>query len=337
MATSGKNRKHKANTRAGTQGKKRAHFREQPQEDGHFSETIGADLRAARREKGLSLNDVAATLRLKSDDIRAIEESDFEALPGKTYAIGFVRAYAQLMGAAAGPEAEEFVRRFKVEMIDAEENRFHSSTRKDPRKRIPYGLVATAAVTLMLGIGVWRMADTAVGAGDDVLEAYQPSLPQPVVRETTAREAGLSAGGRGPQGGVILVPSQAPLDKEAGFRTISAPVPAPARPVAEAINLRSDIPDGTSWGTENHDARIRMKALADVWLRVEVEGRVMFERVLATGDSYIPPGRGGARIVTRDAGDLEIYVDGSYIRRLGSKGDAFAGATLDPEALLAGR
>lgn len=328
MATSRKNTKKKA----GTQGKSRAHFREQPQEDGHFSETIGADLRAARREKGLSLNDVASTLRLKSDDIQAIEESDFEALPGKTYAIGFVRAYAQMMGAAAGPEAEEFVRRFKAE-ITAEENKFHSSTRQDPRERIPYGLVATAAVTLMLGVGVWRMADTAVGAGDDVLEAYQPSLPQPIVRETTAREAGLPAGGRGPQGDVILVPSQAPLDNEAGFQTISAP----ALTATDAINLRSDIPDGTSWGTENHDARIRMKALADVWLRVEVEGRVMFERVLVTGDSYIPPNRGDARIVTRDAGDLEIYVDGSYIRRLGSKGDAFAGATLAPEALLAGR
>lgn len=332
MATSGKNKKRKADTRSGNRGDnrgdRRAHFREQPQEDGHFSETIGADLRAARREKGLSLNDVASTLCLKSDDIRAIEESDFEALPGKTYAIGFVRAYAQLMGAAAGPEAEEFVRRFKAEM-SAEENKFHSITRKDPGKRIPYGLVATAAATLMLGVGVWRMADTAVGAGDDVLEAYQPSLPQPIVREAIASQVPLLNEGKRSHGDVILVPSGPPLDKETGFQTVSVP--------AAPINLRSDIPDGTSWGTENHDARIRMKALADVWLRVEVEGRVMFERVLVTGDSYIPPNRGDARIVTRNAGDLEIYVDGGYIRRLGSKGDAFAGTTLDPEALLAGR
>lgn len=338
MATSVKNRKRKA----GTKGKKRAHFREQPQEDGHFSETIGADLRAARRDKGLSLNDVALTLCLKANDIRAIEESDFEALPGKTYAIGFVRAYAQLLSAAAGPQAEEYVRRFKAEMT-AEENKFHSITRKDPRKRIPYGIVATGAITLMLGAGVWRMADTAVGAGDDVLEAYQPSLPQSIARESAARESvaretatrevGLPTDSRGPRSGVILIPSLSPVANQAGFRTVSVPGPV----AADAISLRSEIPDGTSWGTENYDARIRMKALADVWLRVEVEGRVMFERVLAAGDSYIPPGRGQARIVTRNAGDLEIYVDGSYIRRLGSKGDAFAGATLDPEVLLGGR
>lgn len=321
MAKSGKKR----------QNKTRAHFREQPLEDGHFSETIGADLRAARRDKGLSLNEVAAQLRLKSGDIKAIEESDFEALPGKTYAIGFVRAYAQLMGAAPGVEVEEFVRRFKIEMTDAEEHKFHSITRKDPGKQIPWGLLATGAVTLLLAISVWRMADTAVGAGDEVLDAWQPSLPQPVIAEATAPDPADLEEDPGLQGqSADETPPDLLENPDLLEKTVISALPA-------AANLRADVPDGTSWGTENHDARIRLKALADVWLRVEVEGRVMFERVLAAGDSYAPPNRGNTRIVTRNAGDLEIYVDDGYIRRLGSKGDAFAGATLDPDALLAGR
>lgn len=310
MAASGNIR----NGSSGEREKKRSHYREQPQEDGHFQETIGADLSSARREKGLSLNDVAASLRLKSEHIQAIEESDFEALPGKTYAMGFVRAYAKLMGAKPGPEAEEFVRRFKAEMTGAEELKFNSMTRKDPRRRIPFGLLATGAMTFMLATFVWRMADTAIGAGDDLLDAYQPSLPRQVVRDTL-----LPGGER-----VALAPTDATNDQD------------PDLPEG-AQDQMADVPNGMTWGAENHDSRIRMKALKDVWLRVEVDGRVMFERVLSTGDSYMPPNRGGTRIVTRNAGDLEIYVDGGYIRRLGGEGDALGGATLDPDALLAGR
>lgn len=280
--------------------KQRLHYREQAQEEGHFQETVGADLRSARTDRSLTIDDVAHALRLKAANIRAIEQSDFDALPGKTYAIGFVRAYAQHMGAKSGEEAEEYVRRFKAEMTDAEELKFNSITRKDPGKRIPYGLLAMGALTLILAIMVWRIADRAVGAGDDVMDAFQPGLPE------------------------AATPAGASVDK--GDGTVDA----------GAIQ-KSDIPDGTLWGGENHDARIRIKALSDVWLRIEVEGRVMFERVLATGDSYAPPARGETHIATRNASELEIYVDGGYIGHLGEAGDGFAGAKLDPDALLESR
>lgn len=292
--------------------KPRPHFREQPQDEGHFPETVGADLRLARTGKDLSLEDVARQLRLKPELVRAIEESDFDALPGKTYAIGFVRSYAQLMGAARGAEAEEYVRRFRAEMTDAEELKFNSNTRQDPGRPIPWALLATGAVTLVLAVSVWRMADTAVGAGDDVLDAFQPGLPETV----------------------LLLPA-GPGDSDAfDAGTVQGEVPASE---AETSIPRADIADGTFWGSENYDARLRVKALSDVWLRVEVERQVMFDRVLKAGDSYAPSSRGDVRIMTRNAGDLEIYVDGSYIRRLGKDGDALGGARLDPDALLGGR
>lgn len=303
--------------KSGDSEKPRPHFREQPQDDGHYHETVGADLRAARTERKQSIDDIAEQLRLKPELVRAIEESDFDKLPGKTYAIGFVRAYAKLVGAEHGSQAEEFVRRFKAEMTDAEELKFNANTRKDPGRRIPWGLLATGAATLLLAISVWRMADTAVGAGDDVLDAFQPDLPKAVFRSPSALGTGDALVGDALFGDAVEP------DVEAGEPVTSVP--------------DAEIPDGTFWGSENYDARMRVKALSDVWLRVEVGPQVMFERVLKAGDSYAPPSHGDIRILTRNAGDLEIYVDGNYIRRLGKDGDALGGAKLDPDVLLGGR
>lgn len=59
---------------------------------------IGAQLRAAREEKGLSLEQVAAETRIPQRHLLAIEAGDFAGLPGRTYAVGFARTYAKTVG-----------------------------------------------------------------------------------------------------------------------------------------------------------------------------------------------------------------------------------------------
>jgi hypothetical protein len=59
---------------------------------------VGAQLRAAREEKGLSLEQVAAETRIPQRHLVAIEAGDFGRLPGRTYAVGFSRTYAKTVG-----------------------------------------------------------------------------------------------------------------------------------------------------------------------------------------------------------------------------------------------
>ena len=59
---------------------------------------IGARLRAAREVKGLTLEQVAAQTRIPQRHLQTIESGDFSQLPGRTYAVGFVRTYAKTVG-----------------------------------------------------------------------------------------------------------------------------------------------------------------------------------------------------------------------------------------------
>jgi transcriptional regulator with XRE-family HTH domain len=58
----------------------------------------GETLRKVRESRDLALNDVAVQLNLTAQALRNLEAGAFDKLPGHTFARGYIRAYAKLMG-----------------------------------------------------------------------------------------------------------------------------------------------------------------------------------------------------------------------------------------------
>ena len=59
--------------------------------------TAGSTLRSAREAAGLSVDDVALQLKLAPRQVQALEDDDFQHLPGRTFARGFARNYARFI------------------------------------------------------------------------------------------------------------------------------------------------------------------------------------------------------------------------------------------------
>ncbi len=59
---------------------------------------IGRQLREARLQRGEDLHDVADQLRIKQAYLGALEAGDLTAIPGRPYALGFYRTYANFLG-----------------------------------------------------------------------------------------------------------------------------------------------------------------------------------------------------------------------------------------------
>ncbi len=70
-----------------------------------FPGGIGGQLRAAREERGLTLDQLAAETRIPQRHLAAIEDGEFAALPARTYAIGFSKTYARAVGLDEGDVA----------------------------------------------------------------------------------------------------------------------------------------------------------------------------------------------------------------------------------------
>ena len=59
--------------------------------------TAGSALRSAREAAGLSVDAVAQQLKLAPRQVQALENDDFQRLPGRTFARGFARNYARFV------------------------------------------------------------------------------------------------------------------------------------------------------------------------------------------------------------------------------------------------
>lgn len=80
------------------------------------ADNVGAFLREARENTGRSIADVAASLRIRATFLQSIEDGHYEDLPGQTYAVGFIRSYADFLGL----ETTALLEQFKVESSGAE-------------------------------------------------------------------------------------------------------------------------------------------------------------------------------------------------------------------------
>ena len=117
--------------------------------------TVGQRLRAAREEKGLSLEDIAGQTRIPQRHLESIENARWEDLPAPTYTTGFAKSYA----ASVGLDRTEIGDQLREEMGG---QRFASSEAQvfepaDPARTMPKWLVLSAAAAVIVLIIVMSL------------------------------------------------------------------------------------------------------------------------------------------------------------------------------------
>ena len=109
--------------------------------------TAGERLKAAREEKKLSLEDIAAQTRIPQRHLESIETAEWDKLPAPTYTIGFAKSYAS----AVGLDRTEIGDQLREEMGG---QRFTASQAEvieaaDPARTMPKWLVITAVIAVV--------------------------------------------------------------------------------------------------------------------------------------------------------------------------------------------
>ena len=72
---------------------------------------IGDSLRDARTRRGIELGEAAQVTKIRVTYLRAMEEDQWELLPDRAYAPGFLRTYATFLGLDGAALVEEYSRR----------------------------------------------------------------------------------------------------------------------------------------------------------------------------------------------------------------------------------
>ncbi|MFM2100602.1 MAG: hypothetical protein RLZZ366_2141 [Pseudomonadota bacterium] len=159
-----------------------------------FPERVGDRLRAARLKAGLDLTDVASRTRVPLRQLQAIEAGDYSDIPSPTYCVGFVKAYARVVG----EDETALSRDLRVELgqtqsggraeaIDYED----ADPARIPGKKLAWFGVGMIALVLA-GFAIWRnymITDTtpAPAAVEEIAPPVQnisPATTAPAVNPT---------------------------------------------------------------------------------------------------------------------------------------------------------
>lgn len=171
----------------------------------------GRKLSEARRQRGWTIDEVADRIRVRKEFLEALEDMNIKLLPGKAYALAFLRSYARELGIEEKAIVDQFQDECALTREDAGKP-LRNPTSK-PRQRPPWA-AAAALVLIAAGFVGWRAVDsqlkseTEQGAASSspasigVTPASTATTPQRVVEIRAVADAWLEA--RGPDGTVFL-------------------------------------------------------------------------------------------------------------------------------------
>jgi len=118
---------------------------------------LGKTLRDARNRRKLDLEQVEASTKIRVRFLRALENEEWDVLPGETYARSFIRTYANLLGLDGARLAEEHRRdvgavRPGERLPRVEPVPIPRAGRPTRRLRLPPRVVAVAVSAVLVGI-----------------------------------------------------------------------------------------------------------------------------------------------------------------------------------------
>jgi cytoskeleton protein RodZ len=253
---------------------------------------IGQELAGAREARGLSLADVAQQLKFAPRQLEALEQEQFQLLPGATFTRGMVRTYARLLKI----DPEPLVQRIspKVEVPDASRlaDRYHQPVPfSDNARRSTFVYLAMSLGVLVLVGGVayeWHQERTA--AAKQTGTALAKAKPRAEPRETRAA----------PVPEKIVKASEKPAEKVVE-KAAEKPILAAAAPAAPAA-----APKVMASGSH----RLVVRTEGEAWIEIKDAGdRMLVSSLNPAGSERVVRGRPPYSLVIGNASQVTITYD----------------------------
>jgi cytoskeletal protein RodZ len=253
---------------------------------------VGAELQRAREAKGVSLEKLAATTRIRSGVLDGIERNDLAALPPRPYARGFIASYAREVGLDPDATVREYFAQFEPPP-PAVESAAHAAMPPHPARRQktirPIVVVAVVAAASAL------VAILAFGRG-----AFRAGGPP-----------------------VSAISVQAPAVGTSGRLGSSDSLPSTAQPTGPSSSgsssaVRDVRPSG---GTPEGELVVTLQTEAPCWISATADGvRHLYQNV-APGSSHTFRARRQLVLRVGDAGAVRWSVNGQPSALMGDRGE----------------
>jgi cytoskeleton protein RodZ len=290
--------------------------------------TVGEILRRARMQKGQDTNYIGQVLHIRPAHLEALERSDFSALPGHTFVIGFVRTYAEYLELDGGRVVGLLKHQSSSSLRPGKMNVFTPmADTRQPSSPIVIGVICA----LLLVAVIWTAYQNARLSSDKNIPAV------PVGLRSLEEIEGLSKPGATTAVQTPTAPAEignktdvaaAPTDSAVALAP-SGVAPGQSAPLAEAVVAKNTVPG------------ILIKLVTDSWVELrDSDAKVIEARLVRAGESIEvknPVDETGRpySLTAGDGGAVRLVVGDKELPPLSASGKVVRGLLLDPAGLLA--
>ncbi|MGE1176526.1 RodZ family helix-turn-helix domain-containing protein [Pseudomonas sp. BW7P1] len=207
----------------------------------------GETLRQARESNGWSLAEVALKLNLTVTSLTNLEAGDFDKLPGHTFARGYIRAYAKLLGMDQAVLVQQFDQSTGT---DSQGSNVHALGRIEEPVRVSHTILRIVSLLLLIAVigggFVWWQDQTSLRTKD--LTTLAPEHVEVEGADGTTQihpidepEDQAVAEGQTEGATALALPQSETAAESSGAEPV-APASAPAAPAAPVVPAHTPAP-----------------------------------------------------------------------------------------------
>lgn len=268
---------------------------------------VGEILRRTRMHYKQTIPDIERALRIRASQIEAIESGDLKQLPGRVYAVGFVRSYSEFLGLDGDKMVELFKQQSAGQKITPELN---FPVAPSDGKLPPLWLIGACVVVIIIALSVWA------GAGSVERSNVNAIPPAPVAAAPKKPEAPVEVAGPEQEQTTTDAPA---AEGEATAIDADPSAQTPEAAAAEQAAKANDPKEG-----------IILNIRKNSWVEIKDRtGKTILSRVLQAGDQYFVPDRPDLTISIGNAAGVEFEIDGQKLKPLGEEGQVRRALPLD--------
>ncbi|PVZ12459.1 MULTISPECIES: RodZ domain-containing protein [unclassified Pseudomonas] len=301
----------------------------------------GETLRLARESRGWTLPEVATRLNLTQLSLANLEAGAFDRLPGHTFARGYIRAYAKLLGMDQGPLVEAFD---QATGTNAKGSEVHGLGRIEEPVRLSHNLLRIVSLVLLValvggGFVWWQdqygnhrdtssvpMEHVEVESADGTTQIHPIDEPEPPVGSTAQsgviqppvpgqveQPAPSAPAQPAPEAPAAAQPS-APVQNHTQPPAAVASNPAPAASAAPNAAAQVPAPVTQAAPPAAGEGQVRIAFIADCWYQItDGNGKVVLSGLKHKGDSVDYNGKPPFQVRLGFARGAEVSYNGQPV------------------------
>jgi cytoskeletal protein RodZ len=252
-------------------------------------DSFGGNLRRERELRGATLAELSNATKIHIRYLQALEEDQFDLLPGGLFGRGFVRAVARYLKLDEKHWVSEFVR--AADQPPEVVARYSSAP--PPSGSSHRTKWSFALLVVVFGVGAYLIHDLRL---QRAAEASPPDTPP-----------------------VMSVP--APEPEKSANAEIPEPVVTEPLPVASSPATPAASTDTIEPPAKPTELRLQVDVIDDAWVKIAVDGQPDFEGLMKAGATRSFRGTQQIELVTGNASAVVLTLNSETLPPLGNPGE----------------